>query len=357
MSWVGLRAGSVMDYSRAGLGQPAADTSDPNAILRGGTLMMECAVEPGLQGQVLLTYFADQPWQSGLSISIDPEGVLILTQRQGPKRRRFALQTGLLGRAAGVTVTYTWDAARPHADLSVEIAGTRVIMRMTCIDPLPLTLRDTVRMIMDRRSCQLADGVAYLAIADRPLAHGPKPSLLPGTLIPTPEGHCPVGKLRAGQLVIAADGELSQVRWAGTMRLPSRGRHAPVRLRAPLHGATDDLICARDQRLQFAGSEVEYLFATDMVSAAVGDLPEAVRAPDPQPTRAYAQFLLDRPVPVRSGGLLLEGIDAQVLLDDPVLRARSVLADMPDALLPRGRCDVPKLRDFETKSLSHLSVA
>lgn len=357
INWVGLRAGPEMEYSRAGLGQASGAASDPNAILHRGTLMVECDVRPGLQGEVLLTYFADRPWQSGLTLSLDAQGTLIMTQRQGAARRRFVLDTGLSGHASAVTITYTWDAHLAEAYLSAEIVQSRRIVHCRCADPLPLTLRDTVRMVMDRRSCQVAAGMSYLAIADSVVPHGPKPSLLPGTLIPTPEGHRPAGELRPGQLVVAADGAVSQLRWVGKMRLPSRGRHAPVRLRAPLHGATDDLICARDQRLQFLGSEVEYLFATDAVSAAVGDLPAAVRAPDPQATRCYVQFLLDRPVPVRSGGLLIEGFDAAQLLQDGELRRRSVLADLPEALMPRLDGGAPKLRDFETKSLGQMKVA
>ena len=358
MTWVGLRDASGGTYSRAGLGCTTDDPVELDAMLARGTMMMEFELYPGLDGQVILSYFDDHPWISGLSLALDAKGTLVMTQRQGQHRRTYRLRTGLLGHASSVTLTYSWDAPRRCATLSAEVTQTGEISHVACPDPLPLPLRDAARLITDPARSKTADGLIFFAIADHIAPHGPKPTLSPDARVPTPDGFVQVADLRRGQLVIAADGQPAQVRWAGQIRLPSAGRYAPLRLRAPLHGATTDLICAHDQRMQLSGSEVEYLFATDFVAVHLGDLPESVSAPDPQLTRTYAQFVLDRPVPVEIGGLFLEGLDADPMLMDPVLRAASVLADVPTEILPqRAVAAAPVLRDFETKTLSFMCAA
>ena len=170
----------------------------------------------------------------------------------------------------------------------------------------------------------------------------------------------PIKSLRAGQLVTLANGDQAQVRWIGSVELPARGRFAPVRLNAPFYGALRDLICGPDQRLHLRGTDVEYMFATQTVACDIGHLTEGVRPLQPPPGRLlrYWQLVLDRPTPLRTGGLDIEPLDVGRIMTTPGLQRHSVLADLPGELIPKAAIiDVPVLRGFETRTLCHLRAA
>jgi len=360
MSWVGLRDKQTMHYSPAGLGQWSTAAVDLNGLLPKGTLMVQCTVQQDESGATFLDYRGESPWVTGLSLQLNAQGLLVLTQTQGAFRRVFTLPTGLVSRSASVVITFTWDAPARTAVLSVEIVETGEVISAKMQAPLPLSLRDAVRISTDPAQCAIADSVVFLAIADRIMPHGPLPSLSGQTPLPTPTGDVAIMGLKAGQLVNTADGGTAQIRWVGQATLPARGRYAPKRLRAPHHGAARDLICAPGQRVHLVGSEVEYLFATDMVSVAVGQFSEGVcsAVPPNALTQTYYQLLLDRPATIQTGGVTLECFDSTPLMRKPSLRAYSVLKDLPAEVLPqRPSSEVPLLQDYEALTLCRLRAA
>lgn len=360
MGWVGLRDNTTAVYSPAGLGQTTTAPVDLNGLLPQGTLMVQCAAKPDGTGQDFLDYRSESPWLTGLSLALNGQGLLVLTQTQGAFRRVFTLPTGIVARAAALLVTFSWDAPARTAVLSVEIVDTGEVISAVMTAPLPLSLRDAVRISTDPAQCILSDQIAFVAIADSLMPHGPMPTLSGRTRLPTPTGEVALGLLKAGQLVKTTDGGQAQIRWVGHATLPARGRFAPLRLRAPYHGATRDLTCAPAQRMHLAGSEVEYLFATDVVSVAVGQLGEGVHhlGDAESLTQTYYQLLLDRPATIQSGGVTIECFDSTSLVKDASLRAHSVLSDLPAEVLPqRPSSDVPLLQDYEALTLCRLRAA
>jgi hypothetical protein len=200
----------------------------------------------------------------------------------------------------------------------------------------------------------------FLAFADHVMPHGPMPTLKAETLLPTPTGMARASDLRQGDLIVAEDGRTAQLRWAGSVTVPARGRFAPVVARAPYYGAVRDVAMSPDQRIQMTGAEVEYLFATDRVAVKAGDLPaHVIHRPKTQSyLQTYCQFVLDRSIAVSVDGMILEDLDHSALLTSQTLRDHSVLANVPREVLPNDqRCDVQMLRGFETMTLCNLRAA
>lgn len=360
MSWVGLRDRKDGTYCPAGLGQTSQAPVDLNGILPCGTLMVEFGARPTAEGQMILDYKGTSPWVSGLSLSLGETGILTLTQTQGTSVRVFALPTGIASRTSKVTCTFTWDAPAKSAVMSVEIAETGRFLCAEMQAPLPMSLRDAVRIVADPRQSQMSPHAVFVAVADTVMPHGPLPTLGSQTLIPTPTGAMPVYQIKAGQLITTAHGDTAQVRWVGSVDLPARGRFAPMRLRAPYHGATRDIVCSPGQRLRFSGSAVEYLFAKEVVSVGVGQLSEGVvRQTSKRPfTQRYYQIMLDRPDPILTGGLTLDTFVADAILKDDILRRNSVLAALPVEVLPtRFAPQSPLLHDIEALTLCRLRAA
>ena len=360
MNWLGLRDPAGGIYSPGGLGQPAPYPARQEEMLARGTLMLDCNIMPSLTEQTLLSYQSTDPWRTALTLTLDPQGTLTLRQAQGDNLRHYKLSTGLKGRAAAVTIVFTWDAPARRALLSAEVPDTGALWFATGHGPLPLSQCDATRIVTDVHRCHVMPGTGFVAVAEGMMPIGPLPSLDGGTLIPTPSGPLPLAHLRQGQIVTTAEGATAQVRWTGGITLPARGRFAPVRLRAPFYGARRDIDLAPCQPVHFRSTEVEYLFATHTVSARAGDLLEGLaprRTPDGM-TVHYRQLVLDRPAAINVHGVACATLDTRSLRADPGLRMQSILRDVPLELLPRSvPSDIQRLQAFETRSLCELRIA
>ena len=342
------------------LGLPGGDRIGMVAgkLMPRGTLLIEAELPAGRDPVIVLDHNVTALWRSGLRIETTPDGCLHITQRQEDRQRRFTLATSLSGQAAQIRLMFGWDGPGQRATLSLDIAETGAHHYAVLPAPLPLSLDDAAALCRAGGRTLGGAHLQSLAVADDVLPIGPLPTLDGQTPIATPSGLRPISSLRAGQQVVLPDGQFAQVRWCGAVDLPTMGRLAPVTLRAPFFGAMRDLTCAPEQRLLMRSCEVEYLFATDAVAALVGDLGSGtVPVRDAAPVTRYWQVVLDRAVPLRVGGLDLEGLDARRLADDPTLHAHSILRDLPRELLPVSRGVPPVLRDFETRTLCQLRAA
>ena len=361
MSWIGLRDKTRGYFNEAGLGAASREPVTLNAILPKGSLMLSFSIDSAIAGKqaTLLRQVSDSPWLSEMSIELNRAGDIVFRQTIGDQSCSAILPIGLLSRVRDVVLTYTWNAPERRAMLSAQIGESDESHFVEVSDPLPLSLRDAIMLTRHPGGCTLTADYDFLAIADHTVAHGPLPSLCTTTLIPTPDGLKPIGTLKRGDLVTAADGLTAQVRWVGRESLPCLGRFASVTARAPFFGATRDLSVASFQRIEMVGTEVDYLFATDRVSVRVGDLPEQVVKTSKLPLiKTYAQMMLDRPVPVRTGGHLINLLDAAQLVSTPELRAYSVLKHLPAEMMPtKSRQRPPKLKRIETLTLCNLMAA
>ena len=360
MSWVGLRDKMGGHYNAAGLGCAQSEPFDPDAILSVGSLLIEFMSNPRAGLQTVLQFGACHPWASGLVMTLDGQGVLKLEQWQGQTRRTHILNTGILTREQSVLITYTWDAPMRRAVLAVDLGGGAAPIYTELHAPLPLCARDASRIISDPHHCKLHERTMFCAIADEIIPIGALPSLAPQTLIETPTGLRAVGTLRAGDFVTTPSGQQAQVRWCGSMKIPARGRFAPIAMRAPYHGLRTDLTVGPQQRLRMRGPNVEYLFDTDAVSVRVDDLRDgnAVRSVASGILQEYRQVVLDGGAAMCASGLTVEGLNIANIARDPRLRAHSILAQMPAELLPvQTGQSYQVLRGYEAHSLRKLLAA
>lgn len=360
MSWIGLHDGSDGVFSPAGLGRTNRQPFDLNTVLATGTLMIEFASDPRTGVQTIVEYGSCQPWAAGLVIQLTASGQLTLEQWQGNDRKTFSLETGLVSPSDSILVTYSWDAPSRKGVLAIDVCDGGALLHLDLTAPLPLSMRDGLRIMADRSHCRFSEGVKFAAIANEVVPIGVMPGLAPQTMVMTPTGFTQVAELRAGQIVSTADGQTAQVRWCGHAILPALGRFAPIVLRAPYHGLLADLTVSPDQRVRLDGSEVDYLFDTPTVALRAGDLLGGGGARKAQcgKTQAYHQVLLDRAAPMRIAGMIVEGLDITGLRRDAGLRAHTILRQMPAELLPvcmAGR--VPVLQSYEALTLRKLLAA
>lgn len=353
--WIGLRDRDTVAWNPVGLraAEPAILPGADTPIAR-GTLLVECSFDPDRLDQPLLDYRARAPWPAHLSLAFDRDGTLHLQIRQGMSKARTRLHTSLTRYDGSVIVTFGWDGPARHGKLSVYRPTTGDLAQTDVIAPPLLSHRDGRRLIGDSARCVAAPDLRYLALSDRLEPVGPMPGLSPLARIATPTGPVLLADIAPGDIVSTASGDVAVVRWCDDIHLPARGRYSPLHLRAPYHGLTEDLLVAPDQRLCLTGTDVEYLFATDRVSAPAGTLVDhrAVLAAPRQLLMTYRQVVLDRPAVLLASGAMMESQDLGPLLAAPHTFSSSAFADLPPALRPRSAespCTV--LQDYEAWTL------
>lgn len=116
-----------------------------------------------------------------------------------------------------------------------------------------------------------------------------------GTRIATPGGEVAIEHLRAGDLVLTADGGPRVIRWAGARKVEARGALAPIRIAAGTLGNRRDLLVSPQHRMLLTGWRAELLFGTDEVLVAACHLVDDLRIrPAPQDHITYHHLLFDR---------------------------------------------------------------
>lgn len=360
MSWIGMRDRKGGAFSTVGLGKVATEAVDPDQPLTCGSFMLEFAAIPGDRDQILFDYRSPDPLGLQFQIRLDLQGDIVVSHSEVGARRTYRLDAEFVTRSSSVTLRMTWDQNAGSGALSMEIAEIEEIFFAKIEQPEPIILRDAVRMFAFSKYMRLAKGVRYAAIADHVMPHGPLPSLAGQTIMRTEGGRKRADALRAGDVLQDVNGRSAQIRWAGSVEVPARGRFAPRQISAPFHGARADLVCGHDQLIRLAGSEVEYLFATDFVAAKVGDLSHGVASlpTHTHPLITYSHFVLDRPGVIDVSGVLIQGLDIYDIQNYPILRDHSVLADLPDELMPvRNPARLSVLKPFETVAWSQMQAA
>ena len=172
----------------------------------------------------------------GVVLDTAPDGdvTLDLTDAAaGPGGASVAFSLSGLDAGSTATVTFTGStsgtATRVYSANGDEIA-----------DVSSLSGNLTATVSVTDSAGNIAAGVGD-TLADDPVC------LMPGTPAATPEGDAPVESLRAGDLVLTADGRMAPVRWMGRQTISTRFadplRALPIRITA---GALGELMPARD---------------------------------------------------------------------------------------------------------------
>ncbi len=361
MGWIGLRQDNTGAARATGPGcvmpQPPID---PDALQPRGTLLCEFIHRPAPTRRNIIRYSSRIPIAASLYLCIDPDGTAHLFSARNGVTRAVALATSLGQTSQNVVASLSWDSTARTGLFSLYLPETGGLHLTRLTDLLPMTHRDLHRILMDSAACQIAPDVAFVALSNSVEPVGPIATLGSSAHIATPDGPRPVKSLRLGQSIITADGNVAQVRWAGSQELPACGQFAPLLIRAPYFGLTNDLHVAPSQRLRLKGSVVEYLFGEEEVFASAGHLLDGraiVRAPYLQTIR-YHQVLLDRPGILQVSGSAMETIDIAPLCADPTFQQHSLLAAVPRELMPKHiQSGQMVLRAFEAITLAAARAA
>ena len=137
--------------------------------------------------------------------------------------------------------------------------------------------------------------IDHAGIANHFVPPVPLPGLATGAVVDTPDGPRPVETLCPGMLVNTDLHGVQPIRWIGRSDPLARGSTAPIEMRAPYFGLSNDTSVARNQRILLSGTDIEYLFGEDHVLARAGDLVNgrSARLCMTHPTRIYHHVLLD----------------------------------------------------------------
>ncbi len=292
---------------------------------------------------------------SVLSLHRDEAGPLRLVHRRGARCSVLGVGTDGLQGVAPVRVTYHWDARAGLAQLTAEQPATGAIRQSVGADPPGLTRRDMVALLApDAAGAETVSGVAVGA-GWQPVGVGP--CFGGSTPVLTVDGPVPVAALSAGALVMTGAGP-RPVLWCGRIGAPPFGSTRPLRLVAPYHGATGDILVTPHHRVALGGPEVEYLFDAEAV------LVEARHLADGR-TAAMTEAMTDGGVAdwygllfedhhlIEAGGCRMESLYVGGLADAPELAATTGPgALVRDGRFPRHRRPAAReLCDFEAATL------
>lgn len=360
LNWIGTRTQEDGVFNRFGVGTPMRSQSVGMELLTKGSVLIEATIRPQSQPVNLVRFAALDPWPSGLTICLEPDGTVRLMMRQGGRHLATALKTNLGANVQTAHITYIWDAPNRSGRLSVHVPDHGLLWQTEVMAPFPLALRDAQRIVSDPASATLDAAVTYVAVADDCCPLGPLPGLSGMAAVETPRGPKTISDMQAGDLVRVANGSTVPVLWVGKATMPALGRFAPMTLRRPYMGLWEDLITAKDQRVCLTGSEVEYLFGEERIATAVRHLEARNCATPTKPAPAvmtYYQVLLETHEIITVNGALVESFDGSAVLDRPEWIGTSVLADMPDGVRPRQiGLAAPVLQGFEALTLTGVTI-
>lgn len=345
----------------------AATPSDETHIEPRGTIRIEWLGDPANSPENAVRMSMRDPGPFLFTIRVDPDGTVVLLMRRGETDLLVTLDLPACPAGSRMTIQYGWDLEARLGYLWAEIPSIDAFRLQAIPDTLGLTTREIRQLVSDPRVCTLSDKVIYLSAARGLAPAGPLPGLDGAGLVELADGRLqPLANISRGDEIIAADGEPAQVRWVGSTEVPAGGRMAPFRVNTPYHGARTPLVLAGMARLRLGGVAVEYLFGEPEVAVQVRHLKDNVAIvparPEhellTQPLIRYHQLVLDRPVPIRLSGVVLETLDCSQLKGHPELHFRSVLSALPPEILSRDRGENCKLlRDYEAQSLRQMQAA
>lgn len=252
-------------------------TADQADLLSNGTFVLELVLP--LVGPVVLLDHVHTDALSGKAVGFslfhDPDRGLILMQRQGKRLLRHILPDALDGQSGLMRISFQWDVLARHWQLSADHMNGTPAAHVQGDDPVMWTVADMVAMCAagQRHASVLWYGVTLRATP--PLPH---PWVGQRTPIDTPQGPVAAGLLRAGDLVTTQGAAPRRLTATRQVQVPGRGTFAPILLRAPYYGTTQDLLVSSEQAICLQGTSVEYLYGEDSVLAAAHHLADGIAA-------------------------------------------------------------------------------
>lgn len=232
-------------------------------ILQRGSFVMELAL-PLQQSEILMDFQSNHGWPRTFSIFHDRETGIILLHRQGDTVVRHLLPGPLpLGRGTG-RLTFSFDAPARNWSMTFEVLDSDRPQRRRSagINPLPMPGNDLAVICA---SCRPFDSVLWYGVMKDQSLPRAAPWIGLRTPIETSLGRVLAGHLRPGDVIMTQDRGPVQLRAVTPLALPARGSFAPVLLRAPYFGQSQDILVSADQPIVIGGLETEYLFDRESV--------------------------------------------------------------------------------------------
>lgn len=284
------------------------------------------------------------------------DGRLHLFRRQGDRASHICVGLGRDPDAGPLRLSFHWDTSFGRSLLTAEHLVRGALRQQESRCALPLLAHEIGGLFAPEPGApELHPCVSWIGLADHWQVTGPLPGIGPETPIDTPDGPCPIARLRPGHRVRTADAGDCVVRWQGRVTLPEAGGFRSVRLRAPHFGLSRDIVLRAAQPVAVAGVDLEYLFGETEAYVEARDLVNghSVLWEAGTPITTSHGILLDRPALLCVGSLRLESLYLGWLAGTPAL-ARTTA---PGALAEGGRMPLHgartrrMLRPFEAEAL------
>ncbi|KIC49665.1 Hint domain-containing protein [Tateyamaria sp. ANG-S1] len=338
MTWIGVTDRKRGHYDKGGLCD-SNSTRHVGPLLERGTLLLEVRDINHGKSESLLSVSRAKPWPRTLAFQTLPGGGIGMIHRHNSEVIQAALKWSNPGGEPTVRVSYAWDAPNGWGRLAMERPGTCDAIQRPVHLPRPLVTDDLCDLVTKPPKLILSPDVVFAGISTDILPIGPMPSLHPTTPIATPTGYRPAGTLQRGDTVTTDTGDIVPVLHTVTQTVPAYGSFAPVRVRAPYFGLSQDIIVAPDQRLVLRGSEVEYTFGQEAVLVPARHLinGQAAQYYTTASTTEYVQMILPGQEAVVAAGCALESLYIGRIRRDAKRLDDSALAHIPSHLLPEHR--------------------
>ncbi len=287
--------------SDRGLLNPVAS----DALLHQGLFVMELAL-PLQNTRLLLDHQSNTGWPRTFAIFHDPAAGIVILHRQGKAVARHVLPGPLPQGKGTARLSFHFNAPARHWSLSFELLGSDppVACTATGQNPLPIPLSDLQNLCTSPRP---AGPVLWFGLTEGAAPPGAAPWIGLRTPVETSLGPVLAGHLKPGDILLTEDHGPMPLRAATRLALPARGSFAPVLLRAPFFGQSQDLLVSADQLLAISGPEVEYIFGSDAVLMPAGALVDGRTALSDQRRAITGSVALDLGTPalIRANDCLL----------------------------------------------------
>lgn len=357
MTWIALTDLSQPVFNIRGIGVPADRPGarppvSAHEILPTGTLMFELrAQQEGSGPWRYLDFQNSRDWPRKITGEIAADGRLSMTFQQGVAFSSAEIALPPAPREGHLRVSYSWDAPRRLARLTVEFLNDGRIFQAQSANPVPLPVHDVRALIRNGRATRLDPSLSYIAISSKVEPVGLGRGIKGDTPIETTQGPVAVERLRLGDMVVTAGAGSQPVRWIVKRTVPALGCFRPIRLRAPFLGLGRDVVVAPEHRVRLDLTDTEYTIDNEEVLVPAAMLANGKHARGDTRHRLvdYYQILLDVHDCLLHDGLWAESLFLGTLAHQPEIIASTALAVAPISTLPVHRA-------FKEEELSGLQL-
>ncbi|ATG45354.1 Hint domain-containing protein [Phaeobacter sp. BS52] len=346
-----------------------------NALMTRGSLCLDLSLDEARpSGDLLLlerTTKDPEGWPLLLRVKRNRgRGItLTLCQPGCELEHRIIADTSLSNESDAARLIYSWDSLLRWGRLALMTGSGGNIATVDISSPPPLRAQDAKTLLSLLPATAEVCGLRAVSLNSDIMPLTPLAGLIPETKIATPDGATSLGQLRRGDLVLTPEGDAVPVLHRIDRRVPAIGHDAPMRLRAPFFGLTEDLLLAPQQRLVISGTDVDYLFGrpdvrltAEMLQGTAVAAPTTValhgRPDRPCPLIELTQLILPRHQRFIAAGTAVESLYLGRLRRKRSAYEVSALSHLDRNTLPEHAMDpAPLLRSFDAAVLAERRIA